>query len=107
MSPYAVEFLVAFVIPMFLGRIILVYLFAYIHHPQGVEQRLDPIGATAMINTHPLNQALMLGQTRHLIHHLYTGLPWYRYRRVWEVAKQKIPISKIKWGGMLRRYATN
>ena len=107
MSPYAVEFLVAFVIPMFLGRIILVYLFAYIHHPQGVEQRLDPIGATAMINTHPLNHALMLGQTRHLIHHLYPGLPWYRYRRVWEVAKQKIPISKIKWGGMLRHYATN
>ena len=92
---------------MFLGRIILVYLFAYIHHVQGVEQRSDPIGATGMIDTHAVNRFLLLGQSRHLIHHLYPGLPWYRYDQVWDIARKEIPASKIKWGGLLGRMSTN
>jgi len=106
-SSYALEFLCAFVVPMFLGRIILVYLFAYIHHVQGVEQRSDPIGATGMIDTHTINRFLLLGQSRHLIHHLYPGLPWYRYDQVWDVARKEIPASKIKWGGLLGRMPIN
>ena len=43
----SMSFLVAFVIPCLLARIALVYLFAYIHHPHGVEQRVNPVGATA------------------------------------------------------------
>ncbi len=102
-SSFAVEFFMAFVTPMLLGRVILVYLFAYIHHPQGVEQRNDPIGATGMIDAHPVSRLLMLGQTRHLIHHMYPGLPWYRYDRVWDVAKEKIPASLVNWGRFLGR----
>jgi fatty acid desaturase len=106
-SSYAVEFLFAFVVPMFLARVILVYLFAYIHHPRGVEQRSDPIGATGMIDTHVINRFLMLGQARHLIHHLYPGLPWYRYDQIWDVAREKIPTSEIRWGRFLGRIEAN
>lgn len=98
-SGYVSEFLVCWVFPMLLGRIITVYLFADIHHPENVEQRVDPLGATGMIrNTNLIQRILMLGQARHLIHHLYPGLPWYRYDPVWNVAEKIIPPSMIKWG---------
>ena len=99
MSSFVNEFLVAFVVPCLLARITIVYFFAYIHHPHGVEQRVNPVGATGIIETATVNHWLMLGQTRHLIHHLYPGLPWYRYEPVWNVLRGKIPESLVRWGG--------
>ena len=101
-SEFLKEFIVCYVLPLALGRIVLVYLFADIHHPEGVEQKNDPIGATGMIrDTNFLQRLLMLGQARHLMHHTYPGLPWYRYDKVWEVAKEVFPASQIKWGTFL------
>ena len=102
-SSFVNEFLVAFVVPCLLARIALVYLFAYIHHPHGIEQRVNPVGATDIIETANVNHWWMLGQTRHLIHHLYPGLPWYRYERVWNVIRGKIPESLVRWGGFWGR----
>lgn len=102
-SSFINEFLVAFAIPCLLARIALVYLFAYIHHPHGVEQRVNPVGATGIIETTNVNHWLMLGQSRHLIHHLYPGLPWYRYAEVWSVVREKFPASLVKWGGFWGR----
>lgn len=99
MSSFVNEFLVAFVVPCLLARITIVYFFAYIHHPHDVEQRINPVGATGIIETANVNHWWMLGQTRHLIHHLYPGLPWYRYEPVWNGLRGKIPESLVRWGG--------
>lgn len=43
--------------------------------------RTDRFGATR-INRFPGSTWLLLQQDRHLIHHLYPSIPWYRYRAV-------------------------
>ncbi len=104
-SPYALEFTLAFLLPMFLGRIVTVYLFATIQHQEGHEQRHDPFGATWMQDVHSQwwQRLLLLGQSQHLIHHLYTNVPWYHYDRIWREAQTRIPTENIRWGGYLSR----
>ena len=72
------------VLPVMLGRIILVYLFATIQHTQGMEQRDDLIGATRMhdVNATHLQRYLVLRQAQHLNHHMYPHVPWYRYNKI-------------------------
>jgi fatty acid desaturase len=97
-SPYAVEFTLAFVLPMLLGRIILVHLFATIQHKQGVEQRHEPISATHMqdVFSSPWQRFFMFGQAQHLIHHLYPNVPWYHYDRLWHAVASKVPNETIR-----------
>ena len=97
-SAYAVEFITAFLIPMLLGRVITVYLLATIQHRKGHEQRIDPIGATSIqdVNSKWWHHLFMLGQSQHLIHHLYPGIPWYKYDPIWRVAKVKIPSAILR-----------
>lgn len=97
-SPYAVDFLVAFVLPMLLGRVITVYLLATIQHRKGHEQRVDPLGATSIqdVESNWWLHLFMLGQSQHLIHHLYPGAPWYKYDPIWRVAKGKIPSDVLR-----------
>ncbi len=104
-SPYAFAFTVAFLLPMFLGRIITVYLFATIQHEEGHEQRNDPLGATWIQDVHSQRwqRIFMLGQSQHLIHHLYTNVPWYNYDRIWQVARHLVPGENISHGGYLTR----
>ena len=104
-SPYAVEFSLAFLMPMFLGRIITVYLFATIQHEEGHEQRHDPLGATWIQDAHSnlFQRIFMLGQSQHLIHHLYTNVPWYNYERIWQVIQTKVPGTNISHGGYFAR----
>ena len=99
-SNYAIEFLMTWVLPMMLGRIILIYLFATIQHTQGIEQQEDLIGATRMHDVHGslLQRYFLLGQAQHLMHHMYPHVPWYRYNKIWQVAPTKIPSTKIRWG---------
>lgn len=104
-SPYASQFLVAFVLPMFVGRILTVHLFATIQHRRGHEQRHDPIGATSIQNLESQwwQHLFMLGQAQHLIHHLYPGVPWYKYDSIWRVAKNKISADMLRPSGYFFR----
>lgn len=104
-SPYVVEFSLAFLIPMFLGRILTVHLFATIQHRQGHEQRNDPLGATSVQDVHSRwwKHLFMLGQSQHLIHHLYPGVPWYKYDPIWRKTKQLVPAENIRESGYLTR----
>ena len=104
-SPYAVEFVLAFLLPMFVGRVVTVYLFATIQHRVGHEQRVDPIGATSIqdVNSNWWRHLFMLGQSQHLVHHLYPGVPWYKYDPIWAKAKQIIPAEVIRPSGYLVR----
>ncbi len=105
-SPYAFEFTMAFVLPVLLGRIIVVHLFASIQHQEGHEQRHDPIGATWMQDVHSQwwQRYFMFGQSQHLMHHLYPNVPWYNYDRIWRKAQKLIPAEKIRWGGYIKRH---
>ena len=38
----------------------------------------------------------MLGQSQHLIHHMYPGVPWYKYDPIWRAAKAKIPTEILR-----------
>jgi vanillate O-demethylase ferredoxin subunit len=104
-SNYAAEFLLIWVLPMLLGRIIVVYLFGTIQHTQGIEQRDDLIGATRIQDVHEsyLQRFFLLGQAQHLIHHMYPHVPWYRYNKIWQIAQTIIPHEKIRWGSYLNK----
>ncbi|MEP0070595.1 fatty acid desaturase [Pyruvatibacter sp.] len=107
-SPYTLEFFIAFVVPMLLGRVVTVYLFATIQHRQGHEQRVDPFGATSIQDVHSRwwKHLFMLGQSQHLIHHLYPGVPWFKYDPIWREAKAKVPPEQIRPSGYLVRNKT-
>ena len=104
-SPYLAEFIVAFVLPMLLGRVVTVYLLATIQHRKGHEQRVDPIGATSIQDVHSnwWRHLFMLGQSQHLIHHLYPGVPWYKYDAIWQVTKSKTPAEVLRPSSYIAR----
>ena len=86
-SPYAGDWFLVWLLPQRLGLTILTYLFAHIQHPPGVEQDMRPIHATVMLDRNPLVLSFMLGQSAHLIHHLYPQLPFYRLEAGWRAAE--------------------
>ena len=100
-SPYVVEFTLAFLLPMFIGRILTVHLFATIQHEKGHEQRHDQFGATWIQDVHSRwwERIFMLGQSQHLIHHLYPSSPWYQYDRILREAQKRIPNEAMRHGG--------
>lgn len=64
-------------LPSRVGIFFLMVLFQWL--PHFPFDRTDRFGATR-INRFPGSTWLLLQQDRHLIHHLYPSIPWYRYR---------------------------
>ena len=98
LSPYALEFVLLWLIPQRLGITLLVYLFASIQHPEGVHQRAQPIQATRMMRGGPLVRWATLSQAQHLMHHLFPTVPYYRYNDAWTVAAPRLQDHEIVWG---------
>jgi fatty acid desaturase len=73
-------------LPSRVGILLLMVLFQWL--PHFPFDRTDRFGATR-INRFPGSTWLLLQQDRHLIHHLYPSIPWYRYRAA---ARQLRPI---------------
>ncbi|WP_127716203.1 fatty acid desaturase [Halobacteriovorax sp. HLS] len=74
--------LMIWVLPALGGLAILSMVFAWIpHHPH---KQTDKYKNTRIIKGRILNY-LMLGQNYHLIHHLYPKIPYYDYKRAFEV----------------------
>ena len=67
--------------PTLLAGLVLFYAFDYLpHRPHHVRGRyLD-----TRITLGRVRHWLLLGQSYHLVHHLWTTIPWYRYREVYE-----------------------
>lgn len=65
------------------------------HYPYDSQARfLDTrIYPSRLLNT------LLLGQNYHLIHHLWTTIPWYRYQRVFQAIRPELETrgSRIGW----------
>ncbi len=64
-------------LPSRIGILLLMVLFQWL--PHFPFDRTDRFGATR-VNRFPFSTWLLLQQDRHLVHHLYPSIPWYRYR---------------------------
>jgi fatty acid desaturase len=64
-------------LPAKVGILFLTVLFQWL--PHFPFDRTDRFGATR-VNRFPGSTWILLQQDRHLIHHLYPSIPWYRYR---------------------------
>jgi len=101
LSPYAVEFMLCFMIPQRFGLFYVAWFFAHIQHPEGVEWEQAPFQTTVKLNTNTLTSWLLLGQSRHCLHHLAPSIPYYRYKQAWQLGehlfrRQGIP-SRTLW----------
>ena len=103
LSSLAFEFTVLWLVPQRIAFLILIYLFAYIQHPEGVEQRRSPIRATVMIKGGLWRRILMLGQSQHLMHHMFPSVPFYRYYRAWDASQALLSDEPVEWRWLLRR----
>ncbi|GAB3382505.1 fatty acid desaturase [Spongiibacter taiwanensis] len=100
LSPYWAEFLLLYVVPQRLGLGLVAYTFAHIQHPHGMTWENEPFQSTVHIDESSPLRGLMFGQENHHIHHLLPHLPWYRYRKVWDLANgilEKQPIPERGW----------
>lgn len=75
-------------LPTRLSILVLMVLFQWLpHYPF---DRSDRFGATR-ITLFPMSTWLLLHQDRHLIHHLYPSIPWYRYRAAY---RELLPLLR-------------
>jgi ferredoxin-NADP reductase/fatty acid desaturase len=87
LSPYAMEFVLLWVLPQRIGVWLVLYFFARIQHPENVTWEKAPFQTTVHIKTNKISHLLMLGQTIHFIHHLLPSVPFYRYHKAWAAGK--------------------
>jgi beta-carotene hydroxylase len=87
------ELLLFWVLPARIAVTALAFAFDYLpHRPHDVLAADDRFRATAILPGR-ITGILFLEQSLHLIHHLYPGLPWYRYRQVWEAKKDELSAA--------------
>lgn len=103
LSPYAMEFVLLWMIPQRLGLLGNAFMLAHIQHPEGVQWETDPFQATAYIKGGKLRSVIMLGQDVHQIHHLLPSVPWYNYHAAWNAGKHLFEQHNIPLGGLLWR----
>ncbi len=97
-SPYALEFFLLWMIPQRIGITLIAYMFASIQHPAGVIQAEHPIQATRMIRGGNLIRYAFISQSQHLMHHLFPGVPYYRYNDAWKTSRALLESdNEIVW----------
>jgi len=80
-------------IPARIATAMLAFSFDYLpHRPHRITSKQDRYRATHILADRWLTP-LFLYQNYHLIHHLYPGVPFYRYARVWR-AEERALIAK-------------
>lgn len=97
LSPYAWEFVLLWLIPQRVGITFLTYMFAAIQHPHGVVQAQHPIQGTRMIRGGALVRIAFISQSQHLMHHLFPGVPYYRYNAAWKASQALLSQQEIVW----------
>lgn len=83
-------FFFAVLLPARLGTAALAFAFDYLpHRPHTTLARDDRFRATHVFRERWLTPLLM-GQNYHLVHHLYPGVPFYRYGKVWLDQRERL-----------------
>lgn len=78
-------------LPSRVGILFLMVLFQWL--PHFPFDRTDRFGNTR-INRFPGSTWLLLQQDRHLIHHLYPSIPWYRYRAAFKELRPQLEANR-------------
>lgn len=74
---YGLQFLVLWLIPWFVGNLLMLTAFAWFpHHDHSETGRYRD----TRISLFPMGDVLYLQQNLHLVHHMLPSIPWYRYR---------------------------
>ncbi|MGE0320758.1 MAG: fatty acid desaturase [Polyangiaceae bacterium] len=93
------QFVVAWLVGARLAIAALAFAFDYLPHaPHDVIQKQDRFRATTLID-HTWLTPVLLYQNYHLIHHLYPGVPFYRYAKVFHERRAEL----VKKGARKRR----
>ena len=76
-----------YVIPAFAANGFLAFAFDWLpHHPHAVQKKyLD-----TRIILKPGLSTILISQNMHLIHHLYSGIPYYNYGKAYKVLREKL-----------------
>lgn len=105
MSPYAMEFVLIYVLPQRVGYVILVHFFGRIPHPAGVIQSETPFKATQIITMPRWAGLLLTNQDMHFIHHMFPSIPWHRYHKVWRLGKPLLEPHTFR-RSIIERFST-
>lgn len=95
MSPYWKEFLLLYVIPQRVGLGVVAYTFAHIQHPEGLTWDKEPFQSTMFIGGNSAFRRLLFGQEEHIIHHVVPHVPWFKYKRVWDLANSALRQQNV------------
>ena len=100
LSGHAWTLLLVWLVPVRLAIACLALSFDYLPHvPYRVRASEDRFGATRVLIAPGLT-SLFLFQNYHLVHHLYPGVPFYRYRQVWRAREDKLRAQGARvWHG--------
>ncbi|MFQ5457169.1 MAG: fatty acid desaturase [Myxococcota bacterium] len=92
---HAIDLLVLWFIPGTLAVLFLAFAFDFLpHHPHSEQTRYYD---TRIYPGRLLNW-LLLGQNYHLVHHLWTTIPWYRYQRVYRALEGDLRVRECPIG---------
>ena len=81
--------------PAMLAVVFLAFAFDFVpHYPYDTAERYYD---TRIIPGRTLN-GVLLGQNYHLIHHLWTTIPWYRYQRVFGEIREDLEARRCRIG---------
>ena len=99
-SPFWQEYLLWFFIPNRLGAAYTTFTFAHLPHPDGVHGDEHPFESTYTLTGNKLAINTLWGQEDHSMHHFLPNVPWYKYKKVWNLAngilhKQNIPEKLV------------
>jgi len=102
---YGKEVMFLWVLPARIAIPFLAYTFDYLPHKPHKVLSADNRYKATLVRPNPLLTPILLYQNFHLIHHLYPGLPFYRYAEVWRKQKtflleQGVEVRSI-WGTVL------
>ncbi len=82
--------LACWILPSRLALLLLAFSFDHLpHRPHLVLGRVDPYRATHVFSD-ALLTPVFLYQNYHLVHHLYPGVPFYRYAQVWRDQRETL-----------------
>lgn len=96
---HGLEALLFVLIPSRLAIMWLAFSFDFIvHHPHDIPASADRYQATAAWDHSELTVPLV-SQNYHLLHHLYPGVPFYRYSRAWRMLRPHL----VKRNAKIRR----
>ncbi len=96
---YGMETLLFILLPTLFGQIILAFLFDWaVHYPFAGTHRFDMSNAHAPKSGlgQMLFNGISIGQSLHLVHHLYPWVPFYRYARIFRANEAFLRENKAR-----------